>query len=128
VPVTGGGAEPDSEHPERSEGWNLGYSEVAPAMVMIALPFSVLGGPVLGCNVSLLISFVLSGLGVYVWVRRRSGNTAAATMQLMGTQWLPFFFMSLDSLMDGSPRPRRDVFLCVTSLGLIAFTWQFTCT
>ena len=42
------------------QGWNLAYNEITPAMALIALPFSLLGGPVLGYNVAILVSFVLS--------------------------------------------------------------------
>jgi hypothetical protein len=126
------------------EGWNLAYSEMAPAMVLMALPFSILGGPVLGYNVSLLFSFILSGLFVYLWVCRLTGKPAAAIvagaifafcpfrmshllghLQLMGTQWFPLYFMSLSALIEGSSRPRRDLALCVSSFGLIAFTSQY---
>lgn len=126
------------------EGWNLAYTEIAPAMVLIAMPFSVLGGPVLGYNVSLLLSFVLSGLGVYLWVRRLSGSSTAAVvagaifafcpyrmshllghLNLMGTQWFPFYFMSLGGLIGGDQPRRKYAIVSAALLGLIAFTSQY---
>ena len=126
------------------EGWNLAYSEMAPAMVLVALPFSLVGGPVLGYNASLLVSFVLSALGVYLWVRHLTGDTTAAVvagaifafcpfrtshmlghLQLMGTQWFPFYFMSLTGLFERGPKRRRHVVSAAVFLSLIALTSQY---
>jgi len=96
------------------EGWNLAYNEMTPVMVGMALPFTVWGGPILGYNSAMLLSFVLSGLGVYLWVRRLTRDQAAAFvagvlfafvpyrishfcghLNLAGTQWFPFYLMAL---------------------------------
>jgi hypothetical protein len=48
------------------QGWSLAQNEATPVMVAIGLPLSVLDGPVLGYNVALFVTFVLSGLGAYL--------------------------------------------------------------
>ena len=45
---------------------------------VIGAPFQALGGPVLAYNVVLLVSLVVSGLGVQLLVRRESGDRLAA--------------------------------------------------
>lgn len=60
------------------EGWNLAYSDIAPSMVGLALPGSLIAGPTFGYNFAALLSFVLSGLGVYLWVHRLTKNTVAS--------------------------------------------------
>lgn len=132
---------PHFNHPE---GWNLAYNEVTPAMVLVGLPASLAGGPTLGYNLSILLSFVLSGLGVHLWVRRLTGNFAAGIIagtlfafapyrmshlfghfNLMGTQWFPFYFMSLASLLEARTSARKSALLSALFLGLIALTSQY---
>ncbi|ACL23399.1 hypothetical protein [Chloroflexus aggregans] len=126
------------------EGWNLAYNEMTPAMVLIAIPVSMVGGPVLGYNFSILASFVLSGLGMYLWVQRVTKNIFAGViagmifafapyrlchmlghLNLMGTQWFPFFFMGLDKLLRNPPWSWKNVLTTACFLGLIGLTSQY---
>ncbi|MCX7681060.1 MAG: hypothetical protein N2508_03675 [Anaerolineae bacterium] len=126
------------------EGWNLAYNEMTPAMVLIAIPASIIGGPVLGYNFSIFVSFVLSGLGMYLWVRRITGNVLAGSiagmifafapyrlchllghLNLMGTQWLPYFFMGLGELLRNRSWSWRRVLATACFLGLIGLTSQY---
>lgn len=126
------------------EGWNLAYNEMTPAMALIALPASLVGGPTLGYNFAIIVSFVLSGLGVYLWVHRLSnnfgGSLVAGTIfafapfrmshllghfNLMGTQWFPFYFLALSNLVETPHRSRRNVVLAAVLLGLIGLTSQY---
>jgi hypothetical protein len=126
------------------EGWNIAYNEMTPAMVLIALPASLIGGPTLGYNFSIMLSFVLSGLGVYLWVHRLTNNTGAGLVagtifafapyrmshllghfNLMGTQWFPFYFLSLNELVDTPHRSRKSIALAALFLGLIGLTSQY---
>lgn len=126
------------------EGWNIAYNEITPAMVLIALPASLIGGPTFGYNLSIFVSFVLSGLGVYVWVYHLTRNNVAALiagvvfayapyrishmlghLNLMGTQWLPFYFFLLGRSLDMPARSVRTIVLAAVLLGLIAWTSQY---
>lgn len=127
------------------EGWTLAYTEMAPSMVVMALPASLIGGPVLGFNVAVFLSFVLSGLGVYVWTRRLTGNTAASLvagaafafapyrlvhtvyghLNLLGTCWFPFYFMYLWEALRAGPKAARSALFAGLFLGLIALTSQY---
>src|SRR5205823_10056602 len=44
----------------------------------LSAPFQILGGPVLGYNLILLLSMIVSGLGAQLLVRRVSGDRLAA--------------------------------------------------
>ena len=56
----------------------LAFSENLLVPAVIGAPFQALGGPVLAYNVVLLVSLVVSGLGVQLLVRRESGDRLAA--------------------------------------------------
>ena len=102
----------------------LAYSELLLGNAVLALPITaVSGNPVLGYNVALLLSFILSGLGTYLLVRKLTGHLGAglvaglifafssyqmsnlAQAQLLATQWLPFTLLALHLLLR-HPRPR----------------------
>jgi hypothetical protein len=123
------------------EGYHLAHNAVTPAMVLIALPFCLVGGAVFGYNMSMLISFVLSGFGAYLFVYRVSKNKAAALiagtifafvpyrmahlmghLNLMGTQWLPFYFLYLYELLCSPKASWKSAIKPALFLGLIAFT------
>ena len=125
-------------------GFSLAYNEFTPASVFLAWPVAVLSGPVVAYNVVILLSFVLSGLGVYLWSRRLTaayapsiiaGFTFAFTayrlfhlsghLNLMGTQWLPFYFMNLDQLLRSRAWSPQGCVLSALFLGLIALTSQY---
>jgi len=56
----------------------LAFSENLLLPAVLAAPATLLGGPVLGYNLVLLLSAVVSGLGVHLLVRRASGDRLAA--------------------------------------------------
>jgi hypothetical protein len=115
------------------EGWNLAYTEITPAMVFLALPAYLLGGgPTLGYNLSILLSFVLSGFGMYLWVTRmldqegfdawapaagliagtifafspyRMAHYLAGHLNLSGTQWFPLYMLGLFDLLRSRTAP-----------------------
>jgi hypothetical protein len=116
----------------------LAYSELLLGNALLALPLTAASGnPVLGYNVAVLLSFVLSGLGAYFLVRKLTHSPAAglvagtifafcsyrmtnlAQAQLLATQWMPFTLLALHRLMR-RPRPRHVVtfvlFFCLQTL------------
>lgn len=116
----------------------LAYSELLLGNALLALPLTaVSGNPVLGYNVALLLSFILSGLGTYLLVLRLTRSPGAgvvagailafcsyrmtnlAQAQLLTTQWLPLALLALHQLMQ-HPRPRHlailVLFFCLQTL------------
>ncbi len=130
------------------EGWNMAYTEITPAQLALALPFSFINAT-FAYNAALMLTFVLSGYIMYLWVRHLTGSDLpgliAGTifafipyhmahflighLNLSGTQWLPLFFWGLIDLLRWEPAekkmPWRAVLLAGIGLGLIALTSQY---
>jgi hypothetical protein len=127
------------------EGWSPAYTEVPTSMVLPVLPISAVAGPVAAYNASVIVSFVLSGLIVYAWVKRVSGDTLAAVLagsifafspyryshflaghlNLLGTHWVALYFLGLVGLLIDRGRSKVYPLLAGLGLGLIAFTSQY---
>lgn len=135
------------------DGWSLAYTEITPAMVFLALPAYLLGGgATLGYNLSILLSFILSGLGMYWWVTRlldqegldawapaagliagtifafspyRMAHYLAGHLNLSGTQWFPLYMLGLFDLLRSRRWNWGAILLSGLSLGLIALTAQY---
>ena len=126
------------------EGWSLAYTEIAPSELALGFPFSLVWGPILGYNVALLLTFVLSGYFMHLWVNDLTGSPGAGLiagtvfafipfrvahflsghLNVAGTLWFPLYFMGLSDLLFGR-RPRRAIVLTGLSLGLIALTTMY---
>lgn len=97
----------------------LAYSEHMLATALLALPLQgVTGEPLVAYNASLLMSFSLGGLGMYLlclrWTRCRSAAflagmafafapyrlAAISHLQLLTLQWLPFSLLAFDWLVE----------------------------
>jgi len=97
----------------------LAYSEHLFSTASLALPLGLVSDqPLVAYNLSLLLSFPLAGLGMYLlvldWTHRRGAAflaglayafapyrlTAIAHLQLVTVQWLPFSLLALDRLLD----------------------------
>jgi len=117
----------------------LAYSELLLGNALLALPITAASGnPVLGYNVALLLSFILSGLGTYLLVRNLTGRAGAglvaglvfafssyqmsnlAQAQLLAMQWLPFTLLALHQMLR-HPRPRY-------AAAFVLFFWLQTVT
>lgn len=127
------------------EGWSLAYTEIAPAQILLALPFSLLGGATFGYNAALFLTFILSAFGMFLWVRRLTGRLDAALLagmvfgflpyrfahflighlNLSGTQWFPFYFMGFFDLLDARRQGWKPALLAGLALGLIGLTSQY---
>ncbi len=98
-------------------GYELARDELSPANTFLALPLTILAGPLLAYNVLMLLSFVLSAFGAYVWALRLSGSRRAALLSgivfafvpyrfahyfghlnLDATQWMPLALAAMDTL------------------------------
>jgi hypothetical protein len=136
------------------EGWNMAYTEITPAMILLALPFSFIGGPTFAYNSAMLAAFCLSGLAMFIWVRRLTKRSDASLvaglifaalpfrmahllighLNLSGTMWLPLYFMGFLELLTGklAPKPAGrwgvqwgSILTAGIFLGLTALTSQY---
>ena len=102
----------------------LAYSEHLFAVALVGWPFYALSGNlVLAYNAAMGLSFVLSGLGMYLLTRDLTGGRWAALaagtvflaapyrllhllhLQLLTLQWFPFVFWCLFRFFSGRPCP-----------------------
>ena len=120
------------------EGWSLAYTEMSPATIALGFPASLVAGPVFGYNFALLLTFVLSALFMSVWVHHLTNNRIASLvagalfaflpyrmahfrvghLNLVGTMWLPLYFMGLIELLGRRNASRWWMVLTGVSLGL----------
>jgi len=128
------------------QGWNLSTTETALASSLPGVPFSWLLGPIAGYNIAMLITFVLAGFFMYLWVRDLTKSNLAALLagtiytfspyhiahfvvghlNLCGIQWFPLFFWGLTRLL--APQRKFEwkfVLLTALSLGGIGFTSMY---
>jgi hypothetical protein len=124
------------------QGWNLASTDITLAMVALALPVSLIFGPTCGYNFSMLLSFILSGWGMYLWIRHLTKDDMAGLvagtifaflpfhmahflighLSLAGTQWFPFYFWGLFDLLKQEKFSWKPVLLAGISAGLIGAT------
>ena len=110
------------------EGWSLAYTEITPAQLLLALPFSLFAGPTFAYNAAHMLSFALSGLIMALWVRRLTDSHGAALLagtayaflpfhfahflighlNLSGLQWFPLFFWGFFDLLLTCYADRRE--------------------
>ena len=123
-------------------GYNLYNSEISPLQILIALPFTLVGGPVLGYNISMLSTFVLAGLCMFYWIYSKTKSwqvgvaigTAYAVspfhsahfltghLNISAIQWFPLFFMGLFGILENEGFSKKNVLLTGLGLGLISFS------
>jgi hypothetical protein len=124
------------------EGWNLAYTEIAPIQVVMAIPFALIGGATFGYNAVLMLTFILSGFGMYLWINKLTSNKGAGLIagtiyafvpyhmahalighfHIMGVQWFPFFFMSLSAILTDKEKNWKSAVSAGLFLGFIALT------
>jgi len=127
------------------EGWSLAYTEITQANLALALPFTFFGSEIFAYNAAMMLTFILSGFFMTLWVhhltRRWDAALIAGTiyaflpyhfahfrighLNLSGTHWFPLFFWGLLDLMQAKTVRWRSILLTGFSLGLIALTSQY---
>lgn len=127
------------------QGWSLAYTEITQANLAVAMPFYFIGGEVFAYNMAMMFTFVLSGLGMYLWVKKLSGRWDAALLagtvyaflpyhfahfrighlNLSGIQWFPFYFMGLWDVLKREDWSWKPVLIGGIALGLIANTSMY---
>ena len=125
-------------------GYLMTLSETTLSNTIFALPFTVLWGEVVAYNLISLMSFVLSGFAMYLFVLHLTGNRVAGLLSgivfafnpyrmshlgaghlpLMGTQWLPLLFLYLKKMVV--QQRSRDAFMAglFYSLGALS-AWYY---
>lgn len=135
-------------------GWSLAYTEITPAQLALAMPFAILRNAIFGYNMSMLLTFVLSGLTMHCWIKNWTGHSgialAAGTaysilpyhlahflighLNISGIQWFPLYFWALFELLEFTRSngatvktaiPRKFIWMLGISLGLIAWTSMY---
>ena len=132
------------------EGWNMAYTEITPIMLALAMPFTFVGGATFGYNAAMLLTFILAGLFMTVWIKHLTGRMDAALiggtiyafvpyhfahflighLNQSGIQWFPLFFMGLYDMLKEPVLANGKInwksgLLAGISLGLIAWTSQY---
>ena len=129
------------------EGWNMAHTEITPAQLALGQIFAFIGSETFAYNAVMLLSFVLSGVITFYWVRRLTGSTAAGVLSgtvfaclpyrqahflaghlnLSGTQWLPLFFWGWFDLLKPDQKEFRikPPLMAAIGLGLTALTSQY---
>jgi hypothetical protein len=127
------------------QGWNLASTDTTPAMIALAFPGSIFCGPVCGYSFAMFMSFVLSGWGMYLWIRDLTKNNVAGLiagtiyaylpfhmshfiighLNLAGIQWFPFYFWGLYDLLRQEKFVWKSVLLASISLFLIGLTSSY---
>lgn len=129
------------------EGWNLAYTEIAPVQVLIALPFALLANPLFGYNFSMLSTYVLAGVFMFLWTKSLTGKTGVALiagtafatlpfhqahflaghLNIAGIQWFPLYFWGLFEIIKPEPVKQRVKFSLIAgaALGLIGLTSMY---
>ncbi|MBP8856752.1 MAG: hypothetical protein KBG60_01940 [Anaerolineaceae bacterium] len=129
------------------EGWNLAFTEIAPVQVLIALPFALLANPLFGYNFSMLSTYVLAGVFMFLWTKSLTGKTGVALiagtafatlpfhqahflaghLNIAGIQWFPLYFWGLFEIIKPEPVKQRVKFSLIAgaALGLIGLTSMY---
>ena len=128
------------------EGWNLSTTDTALASTLPGVPFSLLWGPVAGYNMAMWITFMLSGLSMYIWVHHLTKSQAAALLagtiyaflpyriahfqaghlNLSGTAWFPLYFMGLYEILRTAKHWHWAASITTAlSLGMIALSSMY---
>jgi hypothetical protein len=126
------------------DGYNVTLSETTLSNTIPALPLTLCCGEVVAYNMTMWLSFVLSGLSMYLLVMHLTGSRAAGAVSgtifalcpyrmahlgaghlpLMGTQWLPLLILYLERMVTRGQR--RDAVMAglFYSLGALS-AWYY---
>ena len=128
------------------EGWNLSTTDTALAAALPGVPFSAIFGPIAGFNIAMWITFVLSGLAMYIWVYHytkswqpallagtiyaflpfRIAHFDAGHLNLSATAWFPFYFLGLYEILRAGQKFKWGFGLvCALALGLIGLSSMY---
>ena len=72
------------------EGWNMAHTEITPAQLALGELFTIFGSETFAYNAAMLLSFVLSGVITFYWVRHLTGSAAAGLLSGTTYACLPY--------------------------------------
>ncbi len=124
-------------------GYNTAHGPLLFANSLLGLPFTVLFGPLVSYNLMVLLSFVLTGFGVYLWISHITGSRGAGIvagtiaaflpyrfahsvghMHMMTTQWMAFALYGFERFRD-RPGVRAGLFLGAMLLLVVLSDWYY---
>jgi len=126
-------------------GYSLLTTEIAPLQILFALPFALMGEPVLGYNISIMSTFFLAGLTMFFWVYAMTKSWRASLisgtafaflpyhiahflighLNLAGIQWFPLYFWGFTAILTGEQFSWKHVLLLSVGISAIALTSQY---
>ena len=126
-------------------GYSLLTSEIAPMQILFALPFALMGEPVLGYNISIMSTFFLAGLTMFFWVYAMTKSWQASLisgtafaflpyhiahflighLNMAGIQWFPLYFWGFTAILTSEHFSWKNVVLLSVGIGAIALTSQY---
>jgi hypothetical protein len=126
-------------------GYSLLTTEIAPLQILFALPFALIGEPVLGYNISIMSTFFLAGLTMFLWVYAMTESWQASLisgtafaflpyhiahflighLNLAGIQWFPLYFWGFTAILTGEHFSWKHVLLLSVGISAIALTSQY---
>jgi len=128
------------------QGWNLSTTETSLATALPGVPFSYFFGPIAGYNIAMLLTFILAGFFMYLWIRDLTKSNSAGLiagtlfaftpyhmahfvvghLNLCGIHWFPLYFWGLHRIVISTKKlDIKFILLTGLSLGLIAFTSMY---
>jgi hypothetical protein len=124
-------------------GHEVASGEMSAANAFLGIPFTVLWGPLVAYNLTLVITFVMTGFGTYLWIRWLTGSFAGGLvagviaaflpfrfahlvghLMIVSTHWVPFVLYSFDRFLDGK-KTRHAVALGATTAMVALCSWYF---
>jgi hypothetical protein len=126
-------------------GYNLATTEIAPLQLLIALPFAVLFNPVFGYNISMMATFLISGLTMFYWVYSMTKSWGAGLisstafaflpyhcaqflighLNIAAIQWFPLYFMGFISVLQNDNFSWKNTLILSAGIAGIALTSQY---
>lgn len=128
------------------QGWDLSTTETSLATALAGVPVSRFFGPIAGYNIAMLLTFVLAGFFMYLWMRDLTKCEAVGILagtlytfcpyhfahflvghlNLCGIHWFPLYFWGFSRLLSESNKwDLKFMVLTGLSLGLIGFTSMY---
>ena len=128
------------------EGWNLSTTDTTLSSALPGVPISTFLGPIAGYNIAMLITFVLSGFFMYLWVHNMTKSVSAALvagtmfaflpyrtahfmaghLNLSGTHWFPLFFLGFHDLLKNEQKINwKAITITAFSITAIGFTSMY---
>ena len=122
-------------------GHEVASGEMSAANAYLMIPVTVLWGPLVAYNLTLVLSFVMTGFGTYLWVRRLTGSAASGLvagviaaflptrfahlvghLTIVSTHWIPFALYFFERFLE-QKKTRDAVALGATTAMVALCSW-----